>query len=128
MRTTKVRCSRRPYSISKEHEYFADVELPDGHRRVWTGALKPGDLHLHMTLINDGIVHWVPAEMPTMEDARKDAVYSRVKWFACIIRPDGEDDIEKPCERCQCEPRWKRDRFCIDCGYAVIEEAKAAHK
>lgn len=98
-----------------------EVELPEGWRRVWTGALKPGDMYLNQVLIQDGIVQWEPVtEFPTVEQMRHKDVGSSADWYGCLIRNDGGPEIEEGCERCKIFHRVKGERFCNACRMIVL--------
>lgn len=119
MATTKFyRCElTRPGEI-------CEVELPEGYRRVFRGAIKPGGLFLHFGLYRDGIVHWAEIErLPTLDEAKRNEPYSSAKWFGVLIRKD-DGFVDPPCERCECRPRCGRNRFCEMCCYDVVMAGK----
>jgi len=103
---------------------IVEVEFPEGYRRVFFGALCPGDIYLNCVLINDGIVVWEHLDkFPTYEEMRKHAPNSSAEWFACLIRRGS--DVTPVCERCEVKPRAGRNRFCVGCCMDVIDEVRA---
>jgi len=102
---------------------IVQVEFPDGYRRVFFGALCPGDLYLNCVLISDGIVKWEIPEMPSDREVRKHAPNSTAEWFACLVRRGSE--VTPVCERCKVKPRAGRNRFCVECCMDVIDEVRS---
>ena len=116
-------CVEAEDNLDPRHEVW-EVELPAGYRRVWRGALKPGDLHLHCTASSPGAAVWVPVRLPSPEEVRRDDPYSKADWIACVIRP-GEGEVDRTCERCQVEGvRRSCDRYCEDCVPIVVAQGR----
>lgn len=100
-----------------------EVAPPEGFRRVFRGALCPGDMYLHAALALDGVITWVPLEsMPTEAEVRSGAPYTAAHWFACLIRRGHPVDL--PCERCECKGRKPGHRFCCDCCLDIVRERR----
>ncbi len=119
MATVKVLLSSKDGTAFHESAVIVEVELPDGYRRVFRGALKPGDLFLNARLAPD-VIQWEPLKkLPSMSDAMRDEINSTAKWFACLIRCDG-GEVDIPCERCEVEPRRGKNRFCTGCCYDIV--------
>lgn len=91
-----------------------DVDVPEGWRRVWRGALKPGDRSLNMTLAEDSIVQWESVELPDDRAVRDREPFSSADWYACVIR-EGVNPPDEACNRCKCSPRKFGFRFCYHC-------------
>jgi hypothetical protein len=100
------------------NEVILDVQLPEGCRRVWTGALCPGDMYLHCGKALDGLTEWLPVDLPTASEVRRGDPYSAAHWYALVIRR-GTDSPQKACERCEVEPALVGYRFCRGCCRAV---------
>lgn len=99
---------------------ICDVTLPDGWRRVWDGALVPGDKYLHMLLFLDGITHWEPVvDFPTYRQMKDGAPYSSARWYACLIRRG--HPVDEACEECEVEPKRFGHRYCEECCYEVAK-------
>lgn len=103
-------------------ENVVEVELPEGWRRVWRGAVKPGDRWLNrLVLLHDGIAAWEDVELPLDTFDRKNGADS----FCCLIRR-GDGDVDLPCERCEFRVREVGKRFCWKCCDLVIAEIRAS--
>lgn len=90
-----------------------EVELPTGYRRVWQGAVCPGDLYLHRTLLlYDDVVRWVPIDDPEKE------TYDQADAFTCLIRRGAF--VDDGCEKCKVLIRAKRSRFCWHCTDLIV--------
>jgi len=120
MRTTRIFLGSPNYSPCHPQAQFVDAPLPPGYRRVWSGVAKCGDLYPHCVLLHAGILHWLPIREQDLQDRNT----STVDGYLCLIRPDGEVEVEQPCERCQAFRRWHKWRFCRSCGKQNIREAK----
>ena len=100
------------------------VELPDGYYRVWSGALKPGDLYLNMVLIRDGITQWEPCdEIPMRPIPGSQLSYRQIP--GCIVRHG--TPVDKTCERCQAEPAVQGERFCDYCREIIKQKIRKTH-
>jgi hypothetical protein len=89
-----------------DHAPPAEVPLPAGYRRVWRGALCPGDLCLSRgELLHCNRVVWVrlrPKELALTAD-----------MLACVVRFGAPCDVE--CSRCRvraAEVGWEVCRGC----------------
>lgn len=87
-----------------------EVVPPPGYRRVWVGAVKPGDLYLDV-----GMQTWEPAATAILSR------YATANLFDCLIRCDGGEDPIGTCERCQAEPKRTGYRYCADCCRVIVE-------
>jgi hypothetical protein len=104
---------------------IVEVEIPEGYRRVWTGALRPGDLYLHFDGgQTDG---WRPVKLPTAKQIKRGDPDSEAHWFGCVIRADG-GPVQQPCERCSVSPRMRNGRFCRLCAGIVVLRARAEER
>jgi hypothetical protein len=125
MRRIKVMCNHcnlnDPASISN---YREDVWLPEGWRRVWTGAVKPGDKFLNAQEFKKGvgIVIWLDAEQ-----AKGDDYYKTAENYLCLIRKD-DAEVEAACERCEVYVRASGLRFCRDCATIIVAAARKRGK
>jgi hypothetical protein len=118
MPITRVLLDLGSSDTASPRNHIIEVELPEGYYRVWSGALKPGDLYLNDFLAQDGIVFWEPVTyFPTEQEARLGRRWSSAKWYVCLIRR-GEPAV-LPCERCGVHPRAHRLRFCRACAGIV---------
>lgn len=90
------------------------VELPKGYRRVWRGALCPGDLSLNMQAAREGFICWDPVKIPTRRQMRKRCMWAHANWFACLIRV-GQGEVDKTCEECETAPAPFDHRYCVLC-------------
>ena len=88
------------------------VELPDGYRRVWVGAVLPGDLYLDVQQAKEGAVRWVYVTKPA----------PGAHWYACLIRRGLASD--PPCERCEVEARRFGLRYCRTCIRVLRQSRK----
>lgn len=95
------------------------VEIPDGYRRVWRGAVLLGDLYLNCVLAADGIYQWEPMDAESCQP-RRGNYYTHADGYACVVRR-GESSPDKPCERCECRPVRFGCRYCIGCIYRVVK-------
>lgn len=101
---------------------FASVELPDGWRRVFQGAVKPGDRFLDARqFAGTGQVEFVVVE--SVPDPPRP--YSTADWYMLLIRPgQPETSPDQPCERCRSFARVEGERFCYGCRQGVIEDLR----
>lgn len=99
---------------------IVDVDLPEGYRRVWRGAVKPGDLYLAVGEIREGRELWLDVHYDGHDLAQV------AGEFLCLIRPDlhrGEPpDLE--CEMCEVAPRLRRHRYCRHCIRDIRRSAR----
>lgn len=107
MTCVKVKVSIDPPTV-------VEVELPAGFRRVWRGALCPGDLSLDMKAAREGVIRWDPVRIPTRRQMRKRCRYAHAHWFACLIRR-GQGEVDKTCEECETSAAPFGDRYCLLC-------------
>lgn len=112
--TTKVLIDYDDTSLDPLEGSILLLTLPSGHRRVWRGATKPGDLYLCFNSLREGHVVWIPV----------DKRLHRVSSFACIIRPDGEKEVDEPCKRCACMRCQPGCVHCRDCVRVIAEQVK----
>jgi hypothetical protein len=97
---------------------FATVELPPGYRRVWQGAIKPGDLYLNCTLILKGQTRWERA--PYQDTGTPGSAES----YACLIRPERGLGPDHECERCGVFQSVDGERFCEVCRKILLGSRK----
>lgn len=115
----------RGLSADSPNALVASVELPEGWRRVWTGALKPGDRYLNRTAMLEKEdwqeIPWVDLDY---EEAMNDELTRRngAMLFECLIRRGAP--VEEACERCEVAPRHGRNRFCSGCCWVVRREQR----
>jgi hypothetical protein len=118
MSTTRVLLDLGSSDTASPPNNVIEVELPDGYYRVWSGALKPGDLYLNDFLARDGITTWEPVTyFPAEREARFGRPYSSANWYLCVIRRG--EPVVPACERCGVEPRFNRLRDCRSCAAIV---------
>jgi hypothetical protein len=98
-------------------EVIIDVDLPAGYHRVFSGALKPGDLYLHLGELRQGRTVWHPVKLD-------DPLRMTAGWYTCVIRP-GDTPAQEACERCGCEARAHGQRYCRGCAKAILREQQA---
>lgn len=96
-------------------ENIITVELPEGYRRVWLGAICPGDLYLNRFAATAGVIEWRPVEYSPY--------YPTADYYVCLIRR-GKDDPVGTCERCEVHPKKSRHRFCQACCDHIIAEGR----
>jgi hypothetical protein len=99
-------------------EVVIDVDLPAGFVRVFSGALKPGDLYLHLGELRRGPFIWRPVRLD-------DPLRTTAGWYTCVIRP-GTRPAQETCERCGCEARVHGQRYCRGCAKVILRETKEA--
>lgn len=108
------------------------LELPPGHRRVWSGAVKEDDLCLNMLKIRqDGEVEWIPVindGQAKSKDEKRFIARHGARYFGCLIRGDGESDMEEPCERCKMHAREEKLRYCLNCAHIVRQQGRHDNK
>lgn len=95
------------------------VEMPANYRRVYSGAVRPGDLCLDRLAFKlAGVVAWVPVET----DQRWP--YTRADVYSCVIRNDGGPCPEVPCEACGAAAKRPGYRYCRECADVVLAEQR----
>jgi hypothetical protein len=115
MITARVLCAT-PEDRDPAKSNYVEVALPIGFRRVFSGAVKPGDRFLDMTPPQPGEMVGVPV----WKLADGGHLRGVADHYACLIRPD-QYPVEEVCERCKCQVRVEGHRFCADCCGIVIE-------
>lgn len=97
------------------------VEMPHGYRRVFRGAVRPGDLWLDRLAFRAGHVRWC-----RIEDGpyRLDSPANKAEYYTCLVRNDGGPCPDEPCWRCEALPKHYGCRFCVACTGEVIAEAR----
>ena len=109
------------YDLDPTHWSPVEVAMPEGYYRVWAGTIKPGDLYLNLVLLRDGIVSWEPLD-PEYELRRAKAIRCResARTIECIIRHGRL--VEEACERCHCQRRHRKWRYCDRCADIIRQE------
>jgi hypothetical protein len=97
-------------------EIIVEVDCPPGWHRVFSGALKPGDLYLHLGDLRRGLTTWHPIRLD-------DPLRTTAGWYTCVIRK-GDAPAQEACERCSCEAKVFGQRYCRGCARAIVREAK----
>jgi hypothetical protein len=95
-------------------EIIVEVDPPAGYHRVFSGALKPGDLYLSCTAAVAGQVVWMPVKL-------NDPLRRTAGWYTCVIRK-GAVPAQEACERCGCEAKVFGHRYCRGCAQRVVRE------
>lgn len=125
MSTTRVSLGRKDGGIGEypdpldERNLVVDVEIPDGWYRVWTGAIKPGDFSVNCVLLQDGITHWQPISERHLSE-KPGEPYTEARWYGCLIRYGVA--VDKGCDRCGCNRRSGKARFCLMCREIVVSD------
>lgn len=91
-----------------------DVDLPRDCRRVYSGAVKPGDLFLSAIAAEQGTAIWL-----FVEDLAGSA-----DDYLCLVRPDNSP-VEQACERCKAYVRHGPNRFCRECCEMVVKAGRS---
>jgi len=89
-----------------------EVELPEGWRRVWRGAVKEHDRFLNWSAFAEtGEVQWETVDERDTKLARSEDI------FTLLIRHDARlgPGPDLPCEACELEHRETGMRFCETC-------------
>ena len=102
-----------------------EVELPDEHYRVLTGAIREGDMFLNCVLLRDGIVAWEPADT---RDNRKNCKcqHGPAGAFACLIRRG--TPVDKLCERCEQHAAYGDMRYCWQCAEVIRQSIREQNR
>lgn len=88
------------------------VTLPDGYRRVFRGALKPGDRFLHLGVLRSLGIEWY--EDADDASLRGEGHYAHAEDYALVIRP-GTEGPDAACPWCETRAREPGLRFCGQC-------------
>ena len=115
MPTTRVITSCQISERDPARRPCVDVDMPLDCRRVWSGAVKRGDMFLSALAIEDGEARWL-----FVEDLQ-----SQADDYLCLIRPDNAP-VEEACERCNGYPKKWQHRYCRDCCEAIVKAGRSA--
>jgi len=91
------------------------IELPPGYRRVFSGAVKPGDQYLDLDALKEGRMVFVPLPEPRAPGNWG----ARAEEYDLLIRRDAS--LNDECERCHEYPKVFGERYCVMCGGEVRE-------
>lgn len=115
MDTTRVITSNQLSERDPARRPCVDVEMPKDCRRVWSGAVKRGDMFLSALAIEEGKARWL-----FVED-----LDSQADDYLCLVRPDNAP-VEEACERCHGYAKQCGYCYCGDCYEAVAQAGRSA--
>jgi hypothetical protein len=109
---------------------FIDVEIPTGYRRVFAGALRPGDLHLDPATI-EAAGDLVPGDTTAavwlqVQPGKRPAGYpDGAQWYMLVVRRgDPATSPDQPCESCLAIARIFGERYCDYCRGVILARAR----